>query len=303
MSSWKGKSRGGYLGHLFFVVVLKYLGLSFAYFFLRFVAAYFLLFSLGSVKSLYYLYRSRLGYGSLSSILAVYNNFYTFGQILLDKVSLFNGFSNRFVHLSEGSEHLRQIADMGKGGILICAHFGGWELSGQLMEEVGFKPKILMLEAEHDKIKKVLEASPDRQKLDIIPVSDDFSHVLEVAKSLKNNELIAVHGDRFLQGTKTIRMSFLGKETDFPLGPFAMAVQLKVPVSFIFTTKEKRFRYRCFASPVHNASKDNTKDKQQKIHDLAGSYINTLEEFVKQYPHQWFNFFDFWPKGVTHAPN
>ena len=289
---------------MFFIVVLKHLGLSFAYFFLRFVAAYFLLFSYNSVKSLLYFYRSRLGLGLFPALIAVYNNFYTFGQILLDKVALFNGFSNRIGHISEGNQHLNQIAEMGKGGILICAHFGGWELSGQLMEELGFKPKILMLEAEHKKIKQVIDASPSSKKLDIIPVKDDYTHILRVAKSLKKKELIAIHGDRFLQGTKTIRLPFLGEETEFPLGPFAMAVQLKVPVSFIFTTKEKGFNYRYFASPVHYPSeKDIQADKQQQIGDLAVSYINTFEEFVKKYSHQWFNFYDFWQKGEKHAPN
>ncbi len=295
MSSWEGKSRGGYLGHLFFMWVLKYLGLSLAYFFLRFVAAYFLFFSFSSVRSLLYLYRARLGYGSLAAIAAVYRNFYTFGQILLDKVSLFNGFSDKFDPISIGGEHLKTIEQMGRGGILICAHFGGWELSGHLMENIGFKPKILMLEAEHEKIKQVLEGSSNRRKLDIIPVKDDISHVLEVTRCLKNGDLVAIHGDRYLKGSRTIRLEFLGEKADFPLGPFAMAIKLDVPVSFIFTTKDKGFHYRCFASEVFLASEQELQlNQQQKIHHLANAYVRNLEEYVRKYPHQWFNYHDFW---------
>ena len=41
MSSWKGKTRGGLFGYKFFISILKYSGLSVAYFFLRFVVIYF----------------------------------------------------------------------------------------------------------------------------------------------------------------------------------------------------------------------------------------------------------------------
>jgi predicted LPLAT superfamily acyltransferase len=277
---------------------------SFAYFFLRFVAAYFLLFSFNSVKSLYYFYHSRLGFSSVSALIAVYRNFYTFGQVLLDKVSMFNGFNHRVTQMSVGAEHLNKIRDMEKGGIMICAHFGGWELSGHLMEELGFRPKILMLQREHEKIKHLIEASSLQRKLDIIPIKDDLSHILRVTDALKNKKLIALHGDRFIQGIKTIRLPFLGKEADFPMGPFALAVQLNVPVSFVFTTREKGLQYRCSASPIHLPfASEHQSNRQERIRTLAIAYVKTLEDHVKKYPYQWFNYYDFWQKGDCYAPN
>ncbi len=137
MSDWKGKSRGGYFGHLFFIIILKYLNSTIAYFVLRFVAAYFLLFSATSVKSLFFLYHKILGFGRVKSILTIYRNFYTFGQILLDKVSLFSGFDKKIGYVSEGTEQIQKLVDMDCGGLLITTHFGGWELSGQLMDNIG----------------------------------------------------------------------------------------------------------------------------------------------------------------------
>jgi predicted LPLAT superfamily acyltransferase len=38
------------------------------------------------------------------------------------------------------------------------------------------------------------------------------------------------------------------------------------------------------------------KAKQEAISDLAQQYADFLTQVVRQYPYQWFNFFDFWEK-------
>ena len=42
MSTWKGKTRGGTFGYLFFIYLIKYLGITAAYLFLSLVVLYFI---------------------------------------------------------------------------------------------------------------------------------------------------------------------------------------------------------------------------------------------------------------------
>ena len=178
---------------------------------------------------------------------------------------------------------------------MICSHFGGWELAGQLLITSGPQPKILMLEAEHEKIRNLLERSSSGYRMDIIPVRDDLSHVLEINKSLKQKEIIAVHGDRFMPGSQTIKLPFLGKQACFPLGPFALAVKLDVPVSFVFVNRKKGMKYHCVASRVYQKSDfDSSGDRRQTMATLAETYVQLLESHVRKHPEQWFNYYEFW---------
>nr|MBP7390214.1 lipid A biosynthesis acyltransferase [Chitinophagales bacterium] len=87
---WQGKSRGTLVGYKIFVLLIKYTGLSGAYFLLCFVALYFTIFSSADRAVIYQFYRKRLGYGKLKSLWGVYKNFFVFGQTIIDKVAIFS---------------------------------------------------------------------------------------------------------------------------------------------------------------------------------------------------------------------
>lgn len=127
--------------------------------------------------------------------------------------------------------------------------------------------------------------------MNIIVIKDDLSHIYEINDALKKNELVCMHADRFLEGNKTMQQNFLGARADFPMGPFILAAQFKVPVSFVFALKETKWHYHFFASvPKEYKNSDKTSMMQQILSDFAGE----MENKVKQYPEQWYNYFDFW---------
>ena len=85
-----------------------------------------------------------------------------------------------------------------------------------------------MFDAEHEKIKKYIsKVIHTSSNVNVIVIKDDFSHILEISNALKNNELICIHGDRYIKGSKTITTDFFGKPAKFPSGPFHLASRLK----------------------------------------------------------------------------
>ena len=52
---------------------------------------------------------------------------------------------------------LHAMSEEGKGGVLIGAHMGNWEIAGQLLERIKTPVNIVMLEAEHERIKRILD--------------------------------------------------------------------------------------------------------------------------------------------------
>src|SRR5882757_8996253 len=156
MLRWKGKSKGTPLGYRIFVFVCRHLGLLPAYGLLRIVAFYYFIFSPSSSKAIYRYFRHRQHFGSLLSVAKIYKNYYRLGQTLIDKMVAFAGLQNRFTFHFDGVENLRQIVSRGKGGILLSAHVGNWEMAGHHLEHLNSKINIVMFDGEHEKIKNYL---------------------------------------------------------------------------------------------------------------------------------------------------
>lgn len=292
MPQWQGKSRGTPLGYRIFVVICKTLGLVPAYLLLRFVAFYYFLFSWRSSRYSYAYFRNRLAYGKVKAWYNVYRNYYAFGQTLLDKIVVMAGIPNRFTYTFEGEENLRAMVQSGRGGMLISAHVGNWEAAGHLLKRLDTRINVVMYDAEHERIKHYLEEITGGRNFNVIVIREDLAHVYAISEALQKNELICLHADRFLEGNKTEVRSFLGADAHFPSGPFALAAGFRVPVSMVFAFKETATHYHFFGSPL--AMRSEEESKAQFSTRLLGSFVNELEQKVRMYPEQWFNYYNFW---------
>lgn len=293
MPSWEGKSRGTTWGYRIFVSILKNFGVLPAYFLLRFVALYYCLFSYKSATSIYQYFYKRLGYGRLKSLFKLYRNYYLFGQSIIDKVVVMSGIRNRFTFNFDGEENLREIVALKRGGLLLSSHIGNWEVAGHLLKRLDTRINIVMFDGEHQQIKDYLTAVTGKPTVNVIVIRNDISHIYEISEALKNNELICMHADRFIEGNKTITTEFLGEDAKFPLGPFILAATFKVPVSYVFAMKDSSLHYHFFASAIHDYGHLR---KDAMIPKMLNDFTTEMERKVKAYPEQWYNYYNFWQK-------
>ena len=291
MAEWQGKSRGTPLGYKIFVWTCRNLGIGPAYFILKLVALYFFLFSPASTHPIYNYFRKRFAYGIFKSFLKTFSNNYLLGQTLIDKIVMITGIKIPFTFHFDGEENLHRMVAIGRGGILLSAHAGNWEMAGQHLTNIKTKINILMFDGEHENIKRYMEGLGEKS-FTVITIKQDMSHVYQMGAALANNELICMHADRFLEGNKTITLEFLGEKALFPIGPFLMSAGFNVPVSLVFAFKESTKHYHYFGSPlIERSENENKKDFAQR---LAQLYVQDLEKKIKDYPEQWFNYYDFW---------
>lgn len=291
MSSWKGKTRGGLLGYKIFVFLLRKSGLKAAYGLLRIVAAYFIVFAPTATASIYTYFRKIHHYSRPKALIAIYQNFYIFGQTLIDKVAIMANIKNKFSYTFEGENNLLALNELNQGGMLISAHLGNWEIAGFLLKRINMRINIVMFEEEHERIKKYLGRVIAPNKVNVIPIKQDLSHIFQINNALRNKEIICMHGDRFVEGSRIDAVNFMGKQAYFPLGPFTIAAKLKVPFTFVYAFKGKGYQYHLSATPP-------IMDKNIKAQDILNLYIHSLEEKVKEYPLQWFNYYDFWSENL-----
>jgi predicted LPLAT superfamily acyltransferase len=288
MTKWSGRSKGTPLGYQIFIFLIKNIGVKFAYVILAFVAFYYLLFSKEGRTSGILYFHNRLGYSKITSLFKVYKNNYVFGQTIIDKYAIQLGQRNQFTYEFDGVELLYDLLEKKKGGILISAHVGNFEIAEFFLSEIDEFSQINLVttDNEHKAIKKQLEAISAKSNIKFIIVKDDLSHIFEINKALSNNELICFTGDRYFEGSKTLTSEFLGAPAKFPAGPFLIGSRLKVPVVFVYVMKETAKHYHLYTRKAEFKNRDAS--------DLLNQYTQSVSWILNKYPYQWFNYFDFW---------
>ncbi len=285
---WQGKSRGTVLGYKIFVSLIKNLGVRSAYFLLYFVALYFVFFSRYASKSIYYYFNGRLKFGKLKSFWSVFKNNFVFGQTIIDKVAIVSGMRNSFTYEFDGIDKLKQLLSEGKGGILISAHVGNFEIAEFFFREIDFNSQIniVTIDNERNEIKEYLESVTGKPNTKFIYIKEDMSHIFDINNALSNNELVCFTGDRYFENSKYLEAELLGKKAKFPAGVFAIASRLKAPVAFVYVMKETSKHYHLYTRMATAKHRD--------AQGLLENYTQSIEKILKKYPLQWFNYFDFW---------
>lgn len=297
MALWQGKSRGGVTGHKVFVFIIKNLGTSFAYFFLKIIAVYYF-FSFGKPFMSSYFYFNKIHcYNKIKSLLYIYKSYCMLGKVLVDKVALLSDVGKQFLRNYDNDHIIKELIDGNTGGIIINAHVGNWEIAGQLLEYFDTKINILMFDSEHQRIRNYLSNVLADKNVNFIIINDGIGHLQQIEKALKNKELIAMNGDRFLAGNLTVSCNFLGHDAKFPLSPYYIAGKYNVPVVYAFAMKEGKNFYRFFATPKRYIENFySMKKREQGLKDAVNDYAAALEKIVCKYPLQWFNYYNFWSK-------
>ncbi|MCB0793361.1 MAG: hypothetical protein KDB88_01370 [Flavobacteriales bacterium] len=270
------------------------MGLSSAYLLLYPVSLYFVL-TARSAGSAYleFLARARPG-EEKRPFRARFKAYYEFGKTLIDKVAVMSGKEDLFDRDHSAGTILKKIMDDGKGGLLISAHVGNWEMAGFLMKRYQGKVSIVMLDAERAEIRRVMESSMLQKEFEVIGLGQDLSHLFKIRKAFEDGRMVCIHGDRAMPGSRTAEHLFLGKKAHFPLGPFAIAAAFDVPVCFSFVVRTGDRQYAFKATPPLPA------DRDPLVH--LERFVGALEETVREFPYQWSNFYDFW-QNVPDLPH
>jgi predicted LPLAT superfamily acyltransferase len=287
MSGWDGRTKGSLLGYKIFIFFIKTCGVGAAYSLLRIVSYYYYRFAAAkSKRALFHFYTEGLRFSANQAKQLIRSNFFLFGQTLIDRVAFLTGKGGVFDHTFENEQYLVDIKNDGKGGVLLSGHLGNWETAGNLLRgRITPTINIVMLDAEVEKIKDFMNQSTGGSRFNIIAIKDDLSHIIKIRNALKNNEFVAIHADRYMEGMKYIDLDFLGKKARFPLGPFIIASKFNAPVTFVFAVKSQNYHYHLSATkPI---------EEFMEPEAIAKSYVAELEEKVRSYPDQWFNHFNY----------
>ncbi len=177
-----------------------------------------------------------------------------------------------------------------KGIILLTAHFGNWELAA-LAVGLSLKNKnlnVLVKQQRNPYVTKWLNKMRTRFGNTAIPLG---ASVRNIYKALSDKEVVGVVGDQ--RGPKEgLRVKFFNSDTAVYPGTAAIALKLKTPIIFTITVRDEKGRYTMFFEEINYKEIEGNLD--EKIQQINQIYMGKLENYIRQYPEQWFWMHNIW---------
>lgn len=237
----------------------------------------------------YRYFRQRLGYGCLRASWYTYVNHCLFAQVVVDRFAVFAG--KRFKLDIDGYEYFQQLELETKGFVILSSHIGCYEVAGYSLISKSKRFNALVFGGEKATVMKGRQEALSEHNIRMIPVREDMSHLFIVNEALSNNEIMSMPADRIVGSAKVVKVNFFGETASLPAGPFSVTTMNGFDALAVNIMKISAKRYKVY---VTRLSYDTQAPRKQQMQQLANCYVEELERRVRQYPSQWFNFYDFW---------
>ncbi len=232
--------------------------------------------------------------------LTPHRHIYRFAVGMLEKMLAWKGIVkiSDVESIDNALERLRDHDARKNSHIIIGSHIGDIEMLRAVNNFLDRTTLNIIQETENNKgFMNYLRGINQNSGINIIPVNSiSPGTIVKLQESLSKGEWLTLLGDRLnSKETKSIKVSFLGGEAEFPVGPWIMASLLNVPVCIVHTVivDGKRRLYMTELGRITIGRKSRKDDLEKYI--IA--YAKVLEDLLLQAPLDWFNFYDFWNEG------
>lgn len=261
------------------------------------VATWYAMVAPGARRSLQEFHRRAVGRSSFG---LAWRTIFSFAESILDRAFVAMGRASIFRLTVDAPDGLLDPGAPPKGHLVLGAHLGTLEMARAfaVTERVSFS--MWMHAAPSTGLYRELRRLDPRFHESLIPMGSEAEAVealLVVRDRIQAGHYVGVLADRVWPTGPRIRLPFLGREREFPLGPFKAAVALKAPVLLAFLVKTGHRDYRLVLRPLESGDADPgapTRDRDARTRDLAMQYVRGLEEAARRFPTQWYHFFPFW---------
>lgn len=286
---WKGRTDGLPWMIRCLVAVMRVVDRRVIYCFMALIVPFYMLFNHKGYISIYRFFRRRLGFGPLKSFCKVYANHFRFGQVIIDRYAAYAG--KKFSYTIDGNDLFLGLMESDGGFVQLSSHAGSFEMVGYGLTSDLKRINGLLFAGESQVMKDFRRSILASHNIGLIEVDGTMSHIFAMNAALDRGEIVSMTGDRLLGSPKALKCMFMGAEAKFPMGPFALAVQKEVPMLAMFAMRENARSYRVF---VRRIESDAELPLRARMTAMAQRFAAELEEIVRLYPTQWFNYYDFW---------
>jgi Kdo2-lipid IVA lauroyltransferase/acyltransferase len=226
----------------------------------------------------------------------VFSTIYKFARNWCDIMLMMRLRGPRLLNLvgrGTGEKPLDDAIAAGRGAILISVHLGNWELGGLGLAEKGYRMNILTFREPDEKVNSQRERLRRERGINFIYVNRNETSslaIVEAVNALNRNEVLALLGDRD-GSSHTMPLDFFGRLTPIPIGAAYLALVTGAPVIPVFVPLEGNRYAAIMEEPIFFRAQPGERDRV--IREGTEQLLRVFERYIRAYPDQWYNFFDY----------
>jgi predicted LPLAT superfamily acyltransferase len=282
------------LGHTIFYWMLRLAGQTGAYLLLWPVITTYVL---GSRKihrlTLPYLSHRFPDHGRLARWRDTHRIMLAFGRVLVDRAWLGLRPGAALQGCLEGQDELLALAAEGRGVVVLIAHVGNWQTAMAQITGMQVPINSLMHYQEEAVAKHYFDLRKKEMPFKIIKSDGFMGGLVEATAALQRGEVVTIMGDRYAGGPAT-EVEFLGAKVRLPAAAYSLAAATGSPVAVLLAAKTGRRQYSMKLWEVCRPEPSDRENRRRDMQKWAQRFADALEEYLREYPYQWYNFFDFW---------
>ncbi len=244
-----------------------------------------------------YLGRFKAVYAEADTRLSSFWHFWTFGEILLDKLLVWMGHIQRQDVVFENPDAMSELDNSQQGGIIVVSHLGNTEICSAIAYQLPDIRVTMLVYTQHaEKFNQLMNQTDGNSTVNMMQVTDiSPATAMLLSERIDAGEYIVIAGDRIpiTGGGRTSSVEFLGATADMPQGAFILASLLRCPVYLMFCLKQERV-YHIYLEKFAERLVFERRLRAQQIDEAVQNYARRLEYYCRIAPLQWFNFFPFW---------
>jgi predicted LPLAT superfamily acyltransferase len=253
--------------------------------------------SLRYLQRLYASPEGRAALGRPPGFAAVVRHLHAFAENLADRVAVWGGGLAGLTLVHDGSQKLFSVARAGRGGILLGAHLGSFDMLRLIAERYEVVVNVLLYERHAERINALFESLSPRKRVRIIELDPtSLRAAFAIRACLARGEFVAILADRMRPGQpgRAAEVAFLGRPARFPLAPFLLPALIGCPAHLALCVRTGPGRYQTLLRPLAGPRRVPRREREKYALELLERYVRLLEATCQEHPFQWFNFYDFW---------
>ena len=287
---WSGKTDGSLWMHKALIGCFKILPMGLVYFFMALVVPFYMLINHQGYLAIYHYLRQRQGRGPLQAFLGCYRNHFLFGASLMDRFAAYAG--RKFKVKKTGYDVFNSLVENEQGFIMLSSHIGNAEMSGYMLSTPLKRMNAITFPEEKASVRSNRDRMLEANNIRLIS-ADGLDWLFTLNAALSDGEIVSMHADRLFGSSKALKVTILGAEAQIPMGPFNLGASRGLPVTASFCMKTGYRSYEAIQYRLDTPEMD-TMTKKEKMEYLAARYAAVVNEVLKKWPLQWYNFFEFW---------
>lgn len=194
----------------------------------------------------------------------------------------------------EGWEHVHEVMKLGRGAVVVSAHFGNWDLAAAAGAR--FYPVNVIADTFNPpRLDELVNSFRKALGIRVIPIEVALRRTLS---ALRRGEAVAFLVDKPVKSDGVV-VNFFGHPVQIPGGAAFFALKTKAPIvpAFVWRTADNRFAGKVLKPIVCEP----TGDMQKDLREAMQRVMDAIEEMVRARPDYWYMFRSMWREEAAVA--